>query len=58
MPVIRCTQDGKAGWKVENANKCFTGPDARERAKRQLIAIKTNQSKGQEDNESDNNNSM
>ena len=45
MPVIRCQKNGKNGWKVENTNNCFIGPDAKKKAERQLRAIKINQNK-------------
>lgn len=36
----------KRGWKVKGAKTCFTGPDAKKQAQRQLAAIKINQNKG------------
>lgn len=48
MPIVRCTENGKSGWKVENANKCFTGPGAKKKAQDQLAAIKSEQAKSED----------
>ena len=32
MPIVRCTKDGKSGWKVKNTNNCWTGPGAKRKA--------------------------
>jgi hypothetical protein len=48
MPIVPCTKNGVKGFKVENANTCFTGPNARKKAEQQLKAIKVNQSKGED----------
>lgn len=40
MPLVKCTKDGKSGWKWgENNKSCFTGPDGKKRAIKQGIAI-------------------
>lgn len=39
MPIKRCTIDGKDGWKYGDEGKCYTGPNAKEKAVRQAIAI-------------------
>lgn len=39
MPLKRCTENGKPGWKWGNTNKCFTGKDAKKRAIKMGIAI-------------------
>lgn len=39
MPIVRCTKDGKSGWKVKNTNNCWTGPGAKRRAYLQWYAI-------------------
>ena len=50
MPIVRCQKNNKKGFKVQNANKCFTYGDsklsksmAKARAKEQLKAIKAKQ---------------
>ena len=39
MPLKRCTKDGKSGWKYGDQGVCYVGPDAKEKAIRQAIAI-------------------
>jgi len=39
MPLKRCTIDGKDGWKWGDTGKCYIGPDAKEKAIAQAIAI-------------------
>lgn len=39
MPLKRCQTDGKQGWKWGDAGKCYTGPDARQKAMAQALAI-------------------
>lgn len=40
MPLVRCTKDGKSGWKYgENNKSCFTGPQGKKQAIRQGVAI-------------------
>jgi len=43
MPVIKCTKDGKPGFKVEGTPGC--AHKTREAAVKQLQAIKSNQAK-------------
>jgi hypothetical protein len=43
MPVQRCTVDGKSGWRWGESGKCYTGPDAKEKALEQGRAIKANE---------------
>ena len=42
MPLKKCTVDGKSGWKWGDSGKCYTGPDAKEKALEQGRAIKAN----------------
>jgi len=39
MPIKQCEVNGKSGYKWGNEGKCYTGPNAREKAKEQGIAI-------------------
>jgi len=39
MPLPRCTLDGKSGWKWGDEGQCYTGPNGKEKAIRQAIAI-------------------
>jgi hypothetical protein len=39
MPIHKCTIDGKSGWKYGDTGKCYTGPNAKEKAVSQAIAI-------------------
>jgi hypothetical protein len=39
MPVKKCTIDGVDGYKWGDQGKCYTGPDAKEKASKQGIAI-------------------
>lgn len=39
MPLMRCTKDGKKGWKWGTEGACYLGPGGREKAKRQGRAI-------------------
>lgn len=39
MPIKRCQIDGKSGFKYGDEGTCYTGPNAREKAIRQAIAI-------------------
>jgi hypothetical protein len=40
MPLVRCTKDGKGGWKYGRNNKsCFTGPKGKLQAIKQGIKI-------------------
>lgn len=47
MPVKKCTENGKSGYKWGDSGKCYTGPGAREKAIRQGRAIEVNKSKGE-----------
>jgi hypothetical protein len=42
MPVQRCQSNGKKGWKYGSKGKCYTGPDAKEKAEKQGRAIEHN----------------
>lgn len=47
MPLVRCTKDGKSGWKWgKNNNSCFTGPEGKKQAIRQGLAITIKESGG------------
>ena len=39
MPLRRCTEDGKSGWRWGERGKCYTGPDAKSKAMAQAVAI-------------------
>jgi len=39
MPLQRCQVDGKDGWKYGESGKCYTGPDAKQKAIAQGIAM-------------------
>ena len=39
MPLKKCTEDQKSGYKWGNKGKCFTGPDAKKKAIKQGVAI-------------------
>lgn len=41
-PLKRCQEDGKKGWKWGDKGKCYTGPDAKEKAMKQAKAIEAN----------------
>ncbi|MFZ7121765.1 MAG: hypothetical protein ACOWWH_12565 [Eubacteriaceae bacterium] len=43
MPVKKCTNKGKTGYKWGNMGKCYTGTSAKAKAAKQGIAIKTKQ---------------
>lgn len=43
MPVQRCTKNGKSGWKWGQSGKCYTGKNAKSKAKEQGQAIKASQ---------------
>ncbi len=38
MPLTKCSEGGKSGWKWGNSGKCYFGPDARKRAIKQGFA--------------------
>lgn len=39
MPLTRCSNNGKSGWKWGNEGHCYTGPGAKKKAIAQGIAI-------------------
>ena len=40
MPLVRCSKDGKSGWKWGKDNtSCFTGPNGKKQAIKQGVAI-------------------
>lgn len=39
MPLTRCTQDGKSGWRWGQQGHCYTGKDGKKNAIKQGIAI-------------------
>ena len=45
MPLKKCTKDGQSGWKYGDSGKCFVGDGAREKARKQGVAIKISQQK-------------
>ena len=38
MPLIKCSLNGKSGWKYGNAGHCYTGPGAKKKAVKQGLA--------------------
>jgi len=47
MPVKTCIINGKNGYKWGDSGKCYTGPEARDKAIRQGRAIEINKSKAE-----------
>ncbi len=45
MPVQRCTENGKMGWKYGKTGKCYAGKDGKAKAARQGRAIEASQAK-------------
>jgi hypothetical protein len=39
MPLKKCREGGKSGWKYGDSGKCYTGPGAKKKAIKQGIAI-------------------
>tara|TARA_R100001594_G_C3959254_1_gene244920 strand:- start:138 stop:419 length:282 start_codon:yes stop_codon:yes gene_type:complete len=39
MPLKRCSEDEKSGWKWGDSGKCYTGRDAKKKAIKQGVAI-------------------
>lgn len=39
MPLKRCSNNDKSGWKWGDSGKCYTGPGAKKKAIRQGVAI-------------------
>ena len=39
MPLQKCQNNGKSGWKFGDSGKCYTGPGSREKARKQGAAI-------------------
>lgn len=39
MPIKRCEINGKPGWKYGNVGTCYTGPNGKQKAIAQAIAI-------------------
>jgi hypothetical protein len=39
MPLKKCSNNGKSGWKWGSSGKCFTGPSGKKKAISQGIAI-------------------
>ena len=46
MPIQRCTKDGKSGFRYGPEGFCYTGPRAREKARKQGQAIEINKHRG------------
>ncbi len=44
MPLQRCGEGGK-GWQWGKSGKCYTGPGAKQKAIKQMRAIKSQESK-------------
>jgi hypothetical protein len=43
MPIKKCKSGGKSGKKYGDTGKCYTGPGAESKAKRQGRAVKASQ---------------
>jgi len=43
MPIKRCQKNNRQGWKYGDSGKCYTGQNAKKKAKRQARAIKASQ---------------
>jgi len=39
MPLKKCSEGGKSGWKWGNQGHCYTGPGAKKKAIKQGIAV-------------------
>lgn len=39
MPIMKCQKNGKTGFKYGETGACYTGPGAREKARKQGQAI-------------------
>ena len=49
MPLMRCSRQGKSGWKFGPAGFCFTGPTAQDQARKQGIAVLASEAKASGD---------
>lgn len=47
MPCKQCSDNGKRGWRWGDRGKCFTGPGALTKCKRQGRAIRASGFRGQ-----------
>ena len=45
MPLKQCQKNGVKGWKWGDEGKCYTGSNAKEKAKEQGRAIEANKRK-------------
>ena len=45
MPVMRCTKEGKSGWKWGKSGHCYIGLGAKAKAAKQGRAIKSKRGK-------------
>ena len=45
MPIMRCTKNGKSGYKYGASGHCYTGAGARAKAAKQGKAIKSKKGK-------------
>lgn len=43
MPIKKCQSNSKKGFKYGDSGKCYTGPNAKEMAVKQAVAIKISQ---------------
>lgn len=39
MPLKKCSEDKKSGWKWGDSGKCYTGPEGKKQAIKQGVAI-------------------
>ena len=47
MPIMKCQKDGKSGYKYGESGHCYTGPGAREKARKQGQAIEISKHKAE-----------
>ena len=53
MPLMRCQENGKSGWKWGSEGHCYSGPGGKGKAKKQGRAIERNKHmKGEKSTES------
>ena len=45
MPIMKCTKNGKSGYKWGRMGACFVGPEGKQKAEAQARAILSSQAK-------------
>lgn len=43
MPIQRCSNGDKSGFRYGNSGRCYTGPGAKKKAQKQAVAINLSQ---------------